>query len=260
MVSTVEERAHRNLCDFTRFTARLDRGGRVFDEGGVVALIGSADWPSSRTAVRSDHVVSASAWVDAVRAVFDAHGKTGCVFARVGVDDDLGDELVARGFTEWAQTPEMVCDRALPLRGPPPGVTVRLAASAADVSAYAEIAGGAFAHLSIPEQMTREAIDNPDVLLRPDCAIALAELDGTPVAGAMVVLLGNDRAGYVGWVACSDEARGRGLGDVVTRTVTNEAFARGAPLVTLEASEFGEHTYARMGYREIYRYRVLIRV
>jgi hypothetical protein len=108
VVSTVEERAHRNLCDFTRFTARLDRGGRVFDEGGVVALIGSADWPSSRTAVRSDHVVSPSAWVDTVRAVFDAHGKTGCVFARVGVDDDLGDELVARDFAEWAHTPEMV--------------------------------------------------------------------------------------------------------------------------------------------------------
>ena len=48
---------------------------------------------------------------------------------------------------------------------------------------------------------------------------------------------GRSRAdGYVGWVACADEARGRGLGDVVTRAVTNEAFARGAPLVTLEAS------------------------
>ncbi len=124
-----------------------------------------------------------SEWVDTVREVFDAHGKTGCVFARVGVDDDLHDELVARGFTEWAQTPEMVCDRVLPPREPPPGVTVRLAASAADVSAYAAIAGRAFAHLSIPEQMTREAVDNPDVLLRPDCAIALAELDGTTVAG-----------------------------------------------------------------------------
>jgi ribosomal protein S18 acetylase RimI-like enzyme len=259
-VSTVEARAHHNLCDFTRFTARLDRGGRVFDERGVVALIGSADWPSSRTAVRSDHAVAPSEWVGTVQAVFDAHGKTGCVFARVGVDDDLRDELVARGFTEWAQTPEMVCDRVLPPRDPPPGVTVRLAESAADVSAYAEIAGRAFAHLSIPEQMTRDAIDNPDVLLRPDCAIALAELDGTLVAGALVVLLGDDPAGYVGWVACVDEARGRGLGDVVTRAVTNEAFARGAPLVTLEASEFGEHTYARMGYREVYRYRVLIRV
>jgi hypothetical protein len=97
VVSTVEERAHRNLCDFTRFTARLDRGGRVSDEGGVVAPIGSADWPSSRTAVRSDHVVSASAWVDAVRAVFDAHGKTGCVFARVGVEaSEFGEHTYAR--------------------------------------------------------------------------------------------------------------------------------------------------------------------
>ena len=240
-MSPEDERAHRNLCDFTRFTAQLDRGGRVFDERGVVALIGSSDWPSSRTAVRSDHVLAAPEWADTVTDLFDDHGKTGCVFARVGVDDDLVAELVPRGFTEWAQTPEMVCAGGLPPREPPSGVTVRLAATASDVSAYAEIAGRAFAHLSIPERMTREHIDNPEVLLRPDCAIALAELDGTPVAGA-------------------DEARGRGLGDVVTRAVTNEAFDRGARLVTLEASEFGEGTYARMGYREIYRYRVLIRV
>ena len=42
--------------------------------------------------------------------------------------------------------------------------------------------------------------------------------------------------------------------------MTNEAFARGAELVTLEASHFGENTYARMGYRELYRYRILIKV
>jgi ribosomal protein S18 acetylase RimI-like enzyme len=108
--------------------------------------------------------------------------------------------------------------------------------------------------------MTRETIDNPDAMLASDCAIALADLDGKPVAGAMVALFGEEPSGYVGWVACLDEARGRGLGDVVTRAVTNEAFARGASLVTLEASQFGEHTYARMGYREVYRYRVLIRV
>ena len=62
------------------------------------------------------------------------------------------------------------------------------------------------------------------------------------------------------WVACADAARGRGLGDTVTRAVTNEAFARGANLVTLEASHFGEHTYTRMGYRELYRYRMLLRL
>ena len=79
------------------------------------------------------------------------------------------------------------------------------------------------------------------------------------VAGAQVVLFADGR-GYVAWVSCADAARGRGLGDTVTRAVTNEAFRRGADLVTLEASQFGEHTYARMGYREIYRYRMLIKV
>ena len=69
-----------------------------------------------------------------------------------------------------------------------------------------------------------------------------------------------DGRAYVAWVACADAARGRGLGDTVTRAITNEAFRRGADLVTLEASSFGEHTYARMGYRELYRYRMLIRV
>ena len=45
-----------------------------------------------------------------------------------------------------------------------------------------------------------------------------------------------------------------------SRRVTNEAFDRGASIVTLEASHFGEHTYARMGYRELYRYAVLIKL
>jgi ribosomal protein S18 acetylase RimI-like enzyme len=74
------------------------------------------------------------------------------------------------------------------------------------------------------------------------------------------MIFGAEREGYVGWVACLDDARGNGLGDVVTRRVTNEAFDRGAPIVTLEASHFGEHTYARMGYRELYRYAVLIKL
>ena len=45
----------------------------------------------------------------------------------------------------------------------------------------------------------------------------------------------------------------------MTRRVTNEAFDRGGSLVTLEASPFGESTYARMGYRELYRYATLIK-
>ena len=222
-------------------------------------MSGSVDFPSARIALRANPDYAAAPWADALLSFFDPLGKTSCVFARVGVDDDLTDELSRRNYREWAQSPEMVCDGPLEPREPPDGVTVRMAASDADVAAYASIAGKAFTHLSIPEDLTRDTVNHPAVMLGSDCAIALAEIDAKPVAGAMVGLFGAELAGYVGWVACLDEARGRGLGDVVTRSVTNEAFARGASLVTLEASSFGESTYTRMGYREIYRYRTLLR-
>ena len=93
------------------------------------------------------------------------------------------------------------------------------------MTAYATIAGQAFTHLAIPADVTSGAIDNSEVMLGSDCMIALAEVDGAPAAGALVVLVGSEPNGYVGWVACLDAARGRGLGDVVTRAVTNEAFA-----------------------------------
>src|SRR3954470_9440375 len=260
MVVSVDERAHRNLCDFTRFCARLDRGADLVELDGVVAAIGPADFPTARQAIRADDELDPAAWARTVDELFAAHGRTGCVFARAGIDDATSDELVTRGFREWATTPEMICDQALEPRTAPAGVTGRLAQTADDVAAYAQIAGRAFTHLSVPEEVTRTTVDNADVMLQPDCVIALADLDGTPVAGALVVLFDEGRAGYVGWVACVDEARGHGLGDVVTRAVTNEAFARGASLVKVEASPFGEHTYPRMGYREIYRYRMMIRL
>jgi ribosomal protein S18 acetylase RimI-like enzyme len=110
------------------------------------------------------------------------------------------------------------------------------------------------------EDPLRSLLDAPEVLLGPDVAVSLAEIDGRPVAGALSVLLGDEPNGYVGWVSCLPEGRGRHLGDHVTRLVTNEAFARGASIVTLEASRFGENTYRRMGYEERYRYRMMIKL
>jgi ribosomal protein S18 acetylase RimI-like enzyme len=264
-MDTGAERAHRNLCDYVRWNIRLDAATVALDESGIVAFAGKIDFPTARTAVRSDRTLPAARWVDTVDGFFSAHGNMACVYARQEVDDDITERLLACGFHEWATTPEMVCDHELGPRDPEAGVTVRFADTPADISAYAAIAAEAFAHLGIPAAAALDSIDHPDAFLADDCAVAVAEVDGTPVAGAQVVLVGGDLngdqvGGYVAWVSCADAARGRGLGDTVTRAVTNEAFRRGADFVSLEASQFGEHTYARMGYREIYRYRMLIRV
>ena len=256
----LDARAHANLVGFVRVLGRLDGGAAELDEPGIFAIRGRTDFPTTRIALRQGDVTLAPAdFVDrACGFLFDG-GKTGCLYARTD-DRALCEELTARGFVEYSTSPEMVCEARLESRPAPEGVQVRLAATADDVAAYAEIAGHAFRHLHMPEELTRKAIDNPEVMLEPDVAIALAEIDGRPVAGACSILVGDEPNGYVGWVACHDDARGRGLGDVVTRRVTNEAFDRGAAMVSLEASHFGEHTYARMGYRELYRYGVLIKL
>ena len=258
-VTSIDARAHANFTGWVRFLCRLE-GGELFEQPGVVCFRGPTDFPSSRISLRTDPAASADAYVSALDENLFAHGKTACTWVRIDADADLSEALLARGFREFGTTPEMVCEGALEPRDPPAGATVRLAKTADDVRDYARIAGEAFAHLMIPAEVTAKSIDNPDVMLGPDVAIALADVNGEPVAGACVVMVGDQPEGYVGWVACLDKARGNGLGDTVTRRVTNEGFARGANIVTLEASQFGEHTYARMGYRELYRYRLLIKL
>jgi len=255
----IDARAHANLVEFARFTARLDGNADVLDEPGIFAVRGSIDFPSARMAIPRGEGLPPTEFADRASDFLLRDAKTACVYVRTD-DRALHDELTGRGFAEFSTSPEMVCEQRLEERPPPAGVAVRLAQTADDVHAYAEIAGHAFRHLHLPENITREAIDHPDVMLESGVVIALADLDGRPVAGASSMIFGAEREGYVGWVACLDDARGNGLGDVVTRRVTNEAFDLGAPIVTLEASHFGEHTYARMGYRELYRYAVLIKL
>jgi len=259
-VTDVAARAHRNFCNWTRWTGSFDADSAILDESGIIAIAGPIDFPSSRAAVRSDQSISAAQWSDDVDAFFTGRGKTACVHTRIGIDDDLTEQLLERGYREWTTTPEMVCEHQPEPRDPPAGIVVRFASSPADITAYANIAAEAFAHLHLPRDACVDAVDRPGPYLADNSVVALAELDGVPVAGAHVLLFDRDESGYVAWVSCSDAARGRGLGDTVTRAVTREAFARGANLVTLEASQFGEHTYARMGYREIYRYRMLLRI
>jgi GNAT superfamily N-acetyltransferase len=257
--ASIEAKAHANLVEFVRFSGRLDGHADVLDEPGIFAIRGDTDFPTARMAIPQGEPLPPAAFADRACDFLLREGSTACVYVRTD-DRALHDELTGRGFAEFSTSPEMVCEARLEERALPEGVVVRLASTAADVRAYAEIAGHAFRHLALPEAITRDAIDHPDVMLDRRVVIALADLDGRPVAGACSILVGSEPNGYVGWVACLDDARGNGLGDVVTRRVTNEAFDRGASIVTLEASHFGEHTYARMGYRELYRYAVLIKL
>ena len=62
--------------------------------------------------------------------------------------------------------------------------------------------------------------------------------------------------GGVQWVAVLEEARGRGLADACTRAASNAGFELGADCAWLEASHMGEPVYLRMGFEELFSYRI----
>src|SRR5262249_54364661 len=111
-VTSIDARAHANFVGWTRFLCRLDRGA-LFEHPAITGFRGPPDSPSSRIALRTDPPAGAASYVQALDEFLFSHGKTACTWVRIDTDDDLNTALLDRGFQEFAQTPEMVRERAL---------------------------------------------------------------------------------------------------------------------------------------------------
>jgi ribosomal protein S18 acetylase RimI-like enzyme len=263
-VTAIEAAAHTNFARAILWTARLLPGASTTDRDGLVAVVGTIDLPSFRLGLRTSDALDPTTWVTAAEEFLFADGNTACVYARVGPDDEVTALLVERGFLELATLPEMACEPPLDTKAAADGFVVRLATTEEEVAGYARVAGEAFTHLGMQADVVEQVLSTPGGLLASDIVLAIVERpsDGAVVAGAFAIVDtdGPEPMGYVAYVSCADDERGHGLGDSVTRFVTREAFARGARVVTLEASPFGRNTYARMGYRTLYDYRLLIKV
>lgn len=85
----------------------------------------------------------------------------------------------------------------------------------------------------------------------------VVSLAGKPSATALGVVVDDVVAIYN--VATVPEARERGLGSFATRLTMQHGLEAGARTAILEASEMGHSVYRRLGFREVGRYRVLVR-
>jgi hypothetical protein len=195
-MTNLDARAHANLVEFIRFLGRLDGSATVLDEAGIFGIRGAMDFPSTRIAIpQGASPLAPAQFADrACDFLFAGGGKTACAYVRTD-DQALHDELTGRGFVAYSNSPEMVCESRLESRPLPDGIDVRLATTPDDVAAYAAIAGHAFRHLQFPEQITRDTVDNPEAMLDPRVVIALADLDGRPVAGACSLVVGDEPNG-----------------------------------------------------------------
>ena len=232
-------------------------GGRVVERDGV--LLSRGRHPAGvilNGAFRIDAERPPAEVLATARAHF-ADGFTFALWAPIHRDADLAGAAVADGWRAILELPVMVV-RA-PLDGPPagPGVVVRDvdSESATDRASFAEIAGSTLGDEEPERDAYRVALREP-ALYRDGCRAALASVDGVDAASAWVLRVGP--TALVGWVGTLDPFRRRGLGELVTRAVTNAAFADGATLVTLQASPMGGSVYRRMGFETVSAERLLV--
>ena len=103
------------------------------------------------------------------------------------------------------------------------------------------------------ESLVHSVFADSRSLIAPDTRAFVAWLSGEPAAAAFTMV----RAGiaWVGWVATRPDLRGRGLGSLVAAAATRAGLELGADLASLEATPLGTPVYARLGFREAFRYR-----
>ena len=239
------QRGHLAMAD--RYTAGAEESLAV--DGGVL-YAGANDFPvmaNGAIPLDGDPV----GLVAAAREYFAARKRGYSLFARSSGDDDAAREAGMNVVLD--RYPAMVLRAPVELRAAPDGVDLRRVAGEDDAREYLVVADASFVALGLPAGMLLEL--DPLSFLADGTAAFIAYDAGRPVAVASVVMARG--IGGIQWVGVLEEARGRGLAALVTGVAANAAFEElGADCAWLEASHMGEPVYVRMGFEEVFSYRL----
>ena len=255
------ELGHLNYLEFGRELSRQGgAGGAVLEEGGLVLHASASSFPVLfNGAWRVDPTLPGSEVIARADAFFGDRRRGDSVNVRDGHqgDADLAAAAEAAGLLSILSSPEMVCRARLEDEQPPAGATLRWVDDATSLHDFVTVSDQAYSSVGMEPGAVADAIVDLDRFTAPHVHTVVAYLDDAPVAAAMVLLSHSISGVY--WVGTTEPARGSGLGEAVTRAVTNRAFDDGARAVTLQASPMGEPIYLRMGYEPLYRYSTLVR-
>jgi hypothetical protein len=257
----IAERGHQNLIEFCRQSACWGEGGEVRESLDVVMYAsGSSALASYNGAFRLHPGVSAEALLDEADEYFLPAGRVYSIKVRdTGEDDDLEAACRRRRMVSFSEpSPHMALCKRLPAAPLPPGLELRSVTTESDVVDFRRVSAESYRAEYPPEEI--EALFSyPAGLLAASGVITLVGyLDTRPVAAAQA-LVSHDIGG-VYWVGAVDDVRGRGIGEAVSRAVTNASFNRSARACVLQTSRMGETIYRRLGYVILCRYRTYLAV
>jgi ribosomal protein S18 acetylase RimI-like enzyme len=243
-----------NLAESYRELSRWHANTDIAERGSLLLTCGPDSFMGLSFAMRTEPGRSPApeAFLETARAFFAERRRGFSVRVRRHLDQDLREECERRGLVQISSEPAMVLDAPLPDAPPPPKTELRVVRDRASAEGFAFAAVEAYATAGLRRESAARQFGLPERLVAPHIHAVVAYVDGAPASCAMA-LMSHGVAG-VYWVGTVPDRRGMGLAEHCTRAVGNEAFARGARCVVLQASVQGEPVYRRMGYRDFTRY------
>jgi len=233
--------------------ATWQEGGEATEEFGIMFVRGSSRFPTpySNAALPISETALPERTID--RADERFQDRRYVLWVRGEENETLGAYAESRGFSSLGAAPVMLVEAPFASREVE-HIELRRVRDAATYHDFVEVSLAAYEEAGLLRSVGETLFARRDALLASCASVIVAYSNGAPVGGALSIVNAVTAVGGVYWVGTIPGSRRRGIGEAVTRFVTNDAFEQGAHLVALEASRAGEPIYSRLGYRPVGQY------
>jgi ribosomal protein S18 acetylase RimI-like enzyme len=243
-----------NLAESVREFGRWRADSEIIEQSDLLMVAGGDATPMTNLAIRLGGQAQppSEEVMDRIRDYFMNRNLGYSIHIRRHVDTDLENLCCSRKMVRISEAPGMAIQEPIPSKDLPAGVTLKPIVDATGAAEFASVVIDSYQSLGMPKETGEFMFETPERMLRPYNYFVVAYLDEKPVSAAMIIFSHSIAGIY--WVGTLESARKKGLGEACTVMVTNEAFRRGASCVILQASQFGEPIYRRLGFQEFTRY------
>jgi GNAT superfamily N-acetyltransferase len=251
----------RNVAAFLLEMGRAGGGEERRDDDVVWTVGGSplgyhnAVVACSASPVRADEL--AEEWA----AALDRSGVPGSWHVPPSMrPEDLVDRLLARGWEDGGEEPAMVADLAVgtPPVAPVAGLEIGRVGAPADLDAYRAVLAAGFGEGPPEAAWVADVFGRIGLGDEVPWRHWVGRLGGLAVATVSVFLHPPAVAGIY-FVSTTPAERRRGIGAAVTAHALSEARRLGCTTAVLGSSPMGHGVYRRLGFEEVFRYRLLER-
>lgn len=249
MPLSAQDLSDANFVESVREHARWQEPCKLVEEDGLILVAGPNAFPVAyrNCAIRVDPRLAAKDVLARTRDFFESRKRGFTILTRDSRDADLKAYLPSAGLNLTAELPCMLIESPLAEPRIPSDIRIERFREERHVLDAVAINAEAYQMIKLPAQEARIYFARPEELLSPRVEGFIA-YQGTEPASTALTLFSGASAGLY-WVGTAVAAQHRGLGEICTRLATNAGFARGATVVTLQASSFGEPIYRRLGYK-----------